>query len=44
MSGVFLDLAPGYYDIKFKKVDNKITVSLSIGKNSTNDIKDLIRL
>lgn len=44
MSGVFLDLAPGDYDINFKKDDDKIILSLRIGENSTNDIKELIRL
>ena len=44
MSGVFLDLVPGNYDVNFKKIDNKIILSLKIGGNSKNDIKELIRL
>lgn len=44
MSGVFFELTPGDYDINFKKIDDKIILSLKIDGESTNNIKELIRL
>lgn len=44
MSGVFLDLEPGFYEVKFKKEDDNVILSLIKGVGSANNIKDLIRL
>ena len=44
MSGVFLEIAPGNYEVKFKKTVNDITLSLNISGDGTNDIKELVRL
>lgn len=44
MSGIFLDLKPGYYEVKFKRENKKIILTLIAGGNGSNNINELVRL
>lgn len=44
MPGVFLDLEPGSYEVKFKKEDDNVILSVRKGEDNVNNINDLVRL
>ncbi|MDO6410121.1 DUF6386 family protein [Pantoea phytobeneficialis] len=44
MSGIFFELSPGFYEVKFKKERYDILLSFIKSNRSSNNINDLIRL
>lgn len=44
MAGVFLELAPGNYEFKIKKLNDNIILSLKESEGNINNIKELIRI
>ena len=44
MSGIFLDLTPGIYEVKFKRDGTNINLSFNKSQGGVNNITDSIRL